>query len=161
MGERERISGPARVLDARTLEFADGTRIRLAIVAPELDQMAMIGDSLYPCGKEAADFLRKVVGDRLVSCFHNPDTINGPWVGYVGDTNLEHALIINGWALADHSSTQAAEIIARENHRGLWRGRFINPDKWRNGERLPEETAAAQLNKPGAQNPNRAETKRD
>ena len=66
-------------------------------------------------------------------------------MGYVGDTNLERAMIVNGWALADHSSLHADEIIARENRRGLWRGRFIDPDDWRAGVRLPEEPAPPKL----------------
>ena len=35
---------------------------------------------------------------------------------------LGHALVINGWGLADHSSLHPAEIAARENNRGFWRG---------------------------------------
>ena len=58
---------------------------------------------------------------------------------YVGDTNNKHAMVINGWALADHSSLHAAEIIARENKRGLWRGQFVPPKEWRAGKGLPGE----------------------
>jgi hypothetical protein len=57
----------------------------------------------------------------------------------VGDTNIEHAMIINGWALAHHSSMNGAEIIAWEYKRGLWRGQFLNPDDWRAGKRLTGE----------------------
>ena len=46
---------------------------------------------------------------------------------------------INGWALAHHSGMNGAEIIARENKRGLWRGQFLDPDDWRAGKRLPGE----------------------
>jgi len=58
---------------------------------------------------------------------------------YIGDEELEHTMVINGWSLADHSSLHAAEIIARENKRGLWRGEFVNPVEWRKGKRLPGE----------------------
>jgi endonuclease YncB( thermonuclease family) len=58
---------------------------------------------------------------------------------YVGDTNIKHAMVINGWALANHSSLHPAEIIARENKRGLWRGQFVIPAEWRVGKRLPGE----------------------
>jgi hypothetical protein len=34
------------------------------------------------------------------------------------------------------------EIIARENNRGLWRGEFVLPERWRQGERLPGEPVA-------------------
>ena len=61
------------------------------------------------------------------------------WIGYVGSTNIEHAMIVNGWALANHSSMHPAEIIARENKRGLWRGEFMTSSKWCKGERLTGE----------------------
>jgi endonuclease YncB( thermonuclease family) len=134
---RERITGKAKVLDARTLLFEDGTRISLLMLSPDLGQMGKIDGSLYPCGKEAAEFLRKLIGDRPVTCFLVK--AQGKWFGYVGDTNIEHAMIINGWALAHHSGMAGAEIIARENKRGLWRGQFLDPDDWHAGKRLPGE----------------------
>ena len=48
-------------------------------------------------------------------------------------------MVRNGWAIAHHSGITAWEIIARENKRGLWRGKFIVPERWRKGERLPGE----------------------
>src|SRR5262249_37091582 len=63
----------------------------------------------------------------------------GKWRGYVGDQDIVHELLVNGWALAQHSGEQPAEVIARENKRGLWRGRVIDPDDWRAGKRLPGE----------------------
>ncbi len=138
-GKREwdRITGRVKVIDAHTLEFADGTRIPLHVVAPDLGQMGLIGESLYPCGKEAAEFLRKLIGDQPVMCFLVE--AQDKWIGYVGDTNLGHALVINGWGLAHHSSLHPAEITARENQRGMSRGKFLNPDDWRAGKRLPNE----------------------
>jgi endonuclease YncB( thermonuclease family) len=136
--EWERITGRARVIDAHTLQFEDGTRILLHVVAPELEQAGMIGDSLYPCGEEAAEFLRALIGDRPVMCFL-VEAQDDKWIGYVGDTNLGHALVINGWGLAQHSSLHPAEITAREKKRGLWRGKFLGPDDWRAGKRLPGE----------------------
>src|SRR5215813_13354219 len=135
--EWQRITGKAKVLDASTLLFEDGTRIPLLLVAPDLDKMGKIDGSLYPCGKEAAEFLRKLIGDRPVTCFLVE--AQGKWCAYVGDTNVEHAMIINGWALAHHSGMNSAEIIARENKRGLWRGQFLDPEDWRAGKRLPGE----------------------
>jgi endonuclease YncB( thermonuclease family) len=131
----ERIVGKVKVIDANTLEFADGTRVTLDFVTPALGQMGRIDGKLYPCGQEAAEFLRKHVGDRPVTYFLRGKSARP----YLGDENLEHTMIINGWALADHSSLHAAEIIARENKRGLWRGEFVNPAEWREGKRLPGE----------------------
>jgi endonuclease YncB( thermonuclease family) len=33
----------------------------------------------------------------------------------------------------------AYEALAREHKRGLWRGEFVFPERWRKGERLPAE----------------------
>ena len=66
-------------------------------------------------------------------------------VRQVGNTSIERALIVNGWALADHSSLHADEVIARENLRGLWRGRFVHPDDWPAGVRLPGEPPPAPI----------------
>jgi endonuclease YncB( thermonuclease family) len=137
--EWNRITGNVKVLDARTLEFADGTRVALGLAAPEPDQQGMIDGKLYPCGKEAAAFLRKLIGDRPIMCFRDVEEGSLCIGCYVGDTNISHAMVINGWALANHSSLHAAEIIARENKRGLWRGQFVKPDEWRAGKRLPGE----------------------
>jgi endonuclease YncB( thermonuclease family) len=135
--EWDRIAGKVKVLDAHSLEFKDGTRIKLGLAAPEPDQQGMIDGKLYPCGKEAAEFLRKLIGDQPVVCLlMDRDEVLSV---YVGDTNIEHAMVINGWALANHSSRHAAEIIARENKRGLWRGQFVTPKEWRAGKRLPGE----------------------
>jgi len=134
--EWERITGRVQVIDAHTLELADGTRILLHVVAPESGQMGIIGESLYPCGMDAADFLRKLIGDQPVMCFL-VEAQDDKWIGYAGDTNLGHELVINGWGMAHHSSLHPAEITAGENHRGMWRGKFLDPDDWRAGKRLP------------------------
>jgi endonuclease YncB( thermonuclease family) len=139
-----RVTGPVTVLDARTLEFSDGTRVELDLTIPNPDQMALNGDTLYPCAKEAAEFLRRLIGNRLVTCFQN-DAGDGPWSGYVGNTNIERAMVVNGWALADHSSLHADEVIARENLRGLWRGMFLHPDDWLAGVRLEGEPAPERI----------------
>lgn len=138
------VSGTVRVLSPTVLDFADGTRIELDIIAPAPDQMATATGTLYGCGAEATEHLRALIGDQKVTCFQNADG-EGPWLAYAGDVNLEHAMIVGGWALADHSSLHAAEIIARENQRGLWRGEFIAFDDWRAGARLPGEPPPAAL----------------
>ena len=138
----QRITGRVRVVDACTIEYADGTQIDLNMVTPGAKQMALVGDEFYPAGREAADYLRRLIGDRAVSSYRYADD-RGPWQSFVGDLNLKHAMVIGGWAMADHSSTQAMEVIAREKKRGLWRGRFTRPDLWEEGQRLPGEAEAA------------------
>jgi quercetin dioxygenase-like cupin family protein len=149
-----RITGKVEVIDARTLRFEDGTKVTLLTVTPELDQMALQGETVFPAGKEAAEFLRRLIGDRPVQCYLVG--AQDKWRAYVGDQNIVEALLVNGWALAQHSNEHVAEIIARENKRGLWRGTFIDPDDWRMGKRLPGEKAPASpdsASSPKPQNP--------
>ena len=44
--EWDRITGKVTVLDAHTLEFADGTRLTLGRAAPDLNQQGMIDGKL-------------------------------------------------------------------------------------------------------------------
>jgi len=46
-------------------------------------------------------------------------------------------MVRNRWAISHHRGMDTWEIIARENKRGLWRGQFVLPERWRKGERLP------------------------
>jgi endonuclease YncB( thermonuclease family) len=141
---RSRITGKVKVVNAYTLRFEDGTEVCLGggIDAPELDQKGLIGGSFYPCGKEAAEFLTKLIGDQTVAFLWGGEQRVGKSPAgscFVGETNLEIEMVRNGWAFSHHSGMDAWEIIARESQRGLWRGKFVVPERWRKGERLPGE----------------------
>jgi endonuclease YncB( thermonuclease family) len=142
-----RISGKVTVLDAHTLRYADGTEIDMngAINAPELNQKSLVNGTFSPCGREAADFLRKLIGDGDVTCLtaHSEKSIK-PGARFrafcfVNEVNLQIEMVRNGWAISHHSSMEPWEAIARQNTRGLWRGQFVVPEKWSKGERLPGE----------------------
>jgi endonuclease YncB( thermonuclease family) len=139
-----RITGRVKVLDAHTLLYGGGIEVDLngGMDAPELAQKGLIGDQLYPCGQEAADFLKKLIGDKPVTCYADADH-DGKRIrqadAFVGETNLNIEMVRNGWAMAHHSGMAAWEAMAREDKRGLWRGTFVFPERWRKGERLPEE----------------------
>jgi endonuclease YncB( thermonuclease family) len=141
-----RITGKVKVLDAGTLTFEDGTEVEVAgtIDAPPLAQKGLIGDAFYPWGEEAASFLRKLIGDQAVTFYAFGDggesdakRLRGRC--FVGETSLGIEMVRNGWALSAHSQMTPYEIIARENKRGVWRGKFIVPERWRKGDRLPGE----------------------
>ena len=139
----ERITGKVKVLNAHVLVFDDGTEVELngGMNAPELDQKGLIGGTFYPCGKEAAEFLRKMIGDQRVACFvfgKKGDRVRGDC--FVEEMHLEIEMVRNGWALAHHEGMEAWQAIAREKKRGLWRGEFVAPERWRKGERLPGES---------------------
>ncbi|MBI3409684.1 MAG: thermonuclease family protein [Planctomycetes bacterium] len=141
-----RITGKVKVIDASVLSFDDGTQVDVSGMtdAPALEQKALIADRFYPCGKDAAQFLEKLIGGRLVTFYafgdggdRDPKRLRGRC--FVGETDLGSELVRNGWALSHHSAMTPYEIIARESKRGLWRGPFIIPERWRKGERLPGE----------------------
>ena len=138
----ERTTGKVKVVNAHLLVFADGTEVDLngGMDAPELDQKGRIDGAFYPCGREAAEFLRKMIGDQNVSCFvfgKRDNRVRGDC--FVGERHLELEMVRNGWAVAHHEGMEAWQAIARENKRGLWRGEFVLPERWRKGERLPGE----------------------
>jgi endonuclease YncB( thermonuclease family) len=140
-----RITGKVKVLDAHTLLYEDGTEVDLNGVsdAPDLGQQGLIGDTFYPLGREAAAVLRNVIGDNPVTCFVDRGHVEGKKMriasAFVGETNLNIEMVRNGWAISHHSGMDPWEVIARENKRGMWRGRFLVPGRWRKGERLPGE----------------------
>ena len=138
----DRITGKVKVLNAHTLVFDDGTEVELngGMDAPELDQKGLVGGAFYPCGKEAAEFLRKMINDQRVTCFifgKKGNKVRGDC--FVQETHLEIEMVRNGWALARHEGMEAWQAIAQEKKRGLWHGEFVLPERWRKGERLPGE----------------------
>jgi endonuclease YncB( thermonuclease family) len=141
-----RITGHVKVLDAHTLRYEDGTTMDVngGMDAPDLAQQGSIDNKLYPCGKEAAAFLEKLIGDRPVTCYSDSDGPIDPkklgrGAAFVGETSLGIEMVRSGWAMAHHSGTMPYEVMARDHKRGLWRGEFVPPEKWRKGARLPGE----------------------
>jgi endonuclease YncB( thermonuclease family) len=146
-----RITGKARVIDGNTIAFEDGVEVDISggMDAPELKQMGLRDGAPYPCGEEAAAFLRNMIGENSVTCYINTKhgmpqgrdrRLRGPCL--VGESRVDEAMVLGGWAVSDHSQYNALEIIARENGRGLWRGQFVAPKEWRKGARLPGEPPA-------------------
>lgn len=143
-GDWIRITGKVRVKNGYTIVFEDGAEVELA-AGVELEQQGLINGQLYPAGKQAAQFLRKLIGDQTVTMNINATTEEyrrgevKSGQCFVGETNLGFELIRGGWAFAGHSTLVPTEIMARDHQRGIWRGKFVPPDRWRMGERLPGE----------------------
>ncbi len=63
-------------------------------------------------------------------------------VCWIGSDNLNAWMVFQGWAVAYRRfSTDYVlhEDSAKNARRGIWRGRFIMPWKWRRGDRLVRE----------------------
>jgi endonuclease YncB( thermonuclease family) len=136
------IVGKASVIDGDTIEI-HGQRIRLwGIDAPESDQLCRGSDSLhYQCGRLAANALATlfVAIPRPVTC--SPTgldqygrTLAVCFLGEPGP-DIGKWLVANGHALdwPQYSKGQYAEDQrgAEKSERGVWRGSFVEPWKYR------------------------------
>ena len=121
------ISGPARVIDANTLDVA-GDRIDLyGIRAPGLlhDCRLRYNIVVYQCGVFAKNRLAKILGSRMVRCEPRG---RGNWgriaaICRVDGEDLGERLVREGWALADRRydlGYVAAEDEARRERRSMW-----------------------------------------
>ena len=135
------------------------------IDTPEKRQMCELADgSCYPCGKTAREALSDLIVKRDGAGQPVVDTRRGPqfhrlrmkvWTtgtygrpvvtAYLPDgTDVHEAMVRQGWAVAYRrylpetlrDAYLAAEAEAKEARRGIWRGKFVVPWKWRRGERL-------------------------
>lgn len=135
------VYSSVRVVDGDSLR--DGAEdIRLhGIDAPEYRQNCSDANGKdYPCGKRAAQHLRRLVGSAAVTCRVIDTDRYGRTVGVcsTGGTELNRAMVEAGWAMAytRHSLGYAgAERAAKQARRGIWQGRFEDPEDWRNAHR--------------------------
>ena len=138
------VTGPARIVDGDTLVVRN-VKIRLhGIDAPERKQSCQTGASDYPCGQNATRALDKLIGSSVVRCVEKDRDRYGRVVAvcHAGSTNLNAALVRQGWALAYRRYSKDFvddEAEARRNKRGLWAGRFTAPWDWRK-ERRQQKT---------------------
>jgi endonuclease YncB( thermonuclease family) len=142
---RAEIIGPARIVDGDTLVVRN-VKIRLhGIDAPERKQFCQTSAGDYPCGQSATRALDKLIGSSVVRCVEQDRDRYGRVVAvcHAGPTNLNAALVRQGWALAYRRYSKdfvGGEADAKNNKRGLWAGRFKAPWDWRK-ERRQKKTS--------------------
>ena len=139
----EILGSVPRIVDADTLEVA-GQKVRLqGVDAPESAQSCRQATGpRYPCGEHATQALRTRIGPDAVTC-----TIEGRdrymralGICYTADgADLNGWLVRQGWALAYRR--YSTMYVPQENQAqaagvGIWAGEFVEPWKWRRGERL-------------------------
>jgi endonuclease YncB( thermonuclease family) len=134
----QRISAVAT--DGDTLGTADG-RIRiLGIDAPELLQICR-DEHGHPwaCGREAHARLRALVASGLLECRPSSADRYGRTLATCSTRttpDIGEAMVRAGYAVSFMSVRYwLAELDARWNKRGLWRGSFDRPQAWRRGVR--------------------------
>lgn len=132
----ETLSGPARVIDGDTIELK-GERIRFhGIDTPEARQLCEADGEEYRCGDEATEFLVDLISDDSVTCIGDTRDRYKRLIGvcYVGEVDLNAALVRAGWAVAyrRYSLDYVGEEEAAEAEGvGMWRGTFDMPWEWR------------------------------
>ena len=135
------ITGQATVIDGDTIEI-HGQRIRLdGIDAPETRQLCRdAAGKDYRCGQRAALAIADWIGRRVVAC----EPTGRSWGRIVaicraGGEDLGLWIAGNGWGLPDPRYSQRYQPAvdrARAAGVGIWAGVFIEPWRWRKGERL-------------------------
>lgn len=135
------LSGPPVVVDGDSLEVA-GQRIRLhGVDAPERKQTCVADGSRWPCGERAARALATRASKRTIFCTEKDLDRYGRIAATcrLEGVDLNAWLVTEGWALAYRRYSD--DYVEEEAHaqaagRGIWRGEFVPPWKWRRGERL-------------------------
>ena len=135
LGEQE-VRGAFRVLDGDSLEL--GTqRYRLqGIDAPEYSQTCRRNGESWPCGREAARQLRRLVGQGggggSFTCSGGEIDKYGRLLVVCrrGDTDINRQMVLEGWAVS-FGGYESEERLARRNGSGLWAGEFERPRDWR------------------------------
>lgn len=141
------LSGPAQVIDGDSIHVA-GVEVRLhGVDAVEGPQTCVAEGVRWPCGRRAAQALRRLVDGRTVACDKRDRDQYGRVVAVcrTDGTDINEWLVANGWALAyrRHASTYIdAESAAKSARRGIWRGDFVAPWDWRQADRRDRETIA-------------------
>ena len=140
------ILGKAEIIDGDTIKI-NKKKIRLfGIDAPEKKQICKKKyinflifnfQKDYKCGKESSLALLKKIGNRKVKCIleKNKDIYKRSiGICYIKNKDINKWLVKNGYALAYKRYSKKYvldEQYAKENKLGIWRGSFIEPEKWR------------------------------
>ena len=135
------IVGVASVIDGDTLDIR-GQRIRLhGIDAPESGQSCEKDGKQYRCGQRAALKLADKIGRATVRCEQRDIDRYKRIVAVcsLGNIDLNAWMVRQGWAIAYRQYSRDYvddESAAQAEKAGIWAGRFIEPSRWRRGDRL-------------------------
>ena len=136
----EQLTGTARVLDGDTIVLR-GKRIRLeGIDAAECRQQCERSwGTKYRCGYDATTALRKKIAGRRISCSSSGRDRYGRTIATcsLGKSDLNRWMVRRGHAVAYRRYSKAYvgdETRAKIQRRGVWQGRFVEPERWRRGK---------------------------
>jgi endonuclease YncB( thermonuclease family) len=132
------FTGRASIIDGDTLEIR-GARIRLGgIDAPESTQLCRSGDSLqYRCGAMSANDLDAFIATRSVNCMPFSLDRYGRTLATcsVDGVDLGEWLVRSGlaldWPQYSKGRYDAAQHDAEHVGRGIWKGSYVEPWRYR------------------------------
>ena len=144
----DEITGVPKIIDGDTIHI-DGNKIRLeGIDAPEIKQqckkvsfeilsnIGLIFYKDYSCGIVSKEKLVEKIGRSTIKCISSSKDRYKRYIAtcFKNKTNLNQWLVRNGHAIAYRRYSKkyvTDEDFAKDNELGLWKGKFINPEKWR------------------------------
>lgn len=134
-------TGGARVIDGDSLRLKQGDIRLFGIDAPEYQQDCEDEARRdWPCGQKAMQALKDITGGAAITCVTEDSDRYGRSVATCrrGSLELNREMVRLGWAIAYRQHSLAyvnAEAEARSAKRGIWRGRFEEPQGWRQRHR--------------------------
>jgi endonuclease YncB( thermonuclease family) len=141
----EQMIADVHVIDGDTLLY-NGQVVQIeGIDAPEIGQRCIRDRKFFLCGVEAAWVLQDLIvtPSRGVDCQFNTRHAGSQKVNCsAGGVNVATALLDQGvvFVSSDASDTYLEkEKSAQDGGMGLWQQKFISPEDWRTGQRLPGE----------------------
>ncbi len=142
---KEKILGKAKIIDGDTIKI-NSKKIRLfGIDAPEKKQKCkkiflsisfLNFQKNYNCGNLSTIKLKKKIGNNQIMCVTNSKDRYKRYIGvcYLDKIDLNKWMVTNGYAIAYKKYSRKYEIqeqYAKENKLGIWKGSFVEPEKWR------------------------------
>ena len=147
--EEKIISGKARVVDGDTIKINEISIRLYGIDAPEKNQICMgLSGESYNCGLSSTRFLKTLIDNstRVECSYKNLDRygrIIGKCISYTKVQNsnkiipfdLNYQMVATGHAVEykrySRGEYSKAEENAKKERKGLWKGEFDRPEKWR------------------------------
>ena len=144
----QEIIGIPRIVDGDTI-YINEYKIRLeGIDAPEMRQQckkerlkisSIIGFTFYKnynCGEVSKENLEAKIDRSKIKCISSSKDRYKRYLAecFKDKINLNRWMVRNGFAVAYRRYSKqyiSDEEFARENKLGLWRGKFLKPEKWR------------------------------
>lgn len=133
----EEIRGQGNVISGNEIVVGGKTVMLFGIAAPGLKELCEINEAKLKCGIVAWAELVKLADGQPVSCDSEELPPGAPAVKpesdkpvilatcYIGETDLNEAMVRSGWARAAPRQTDRYEVDetdAKESGRGLWAG---------------------------------------